>query len=60
MLDREPGSCGAPSATHSQPWSWRQAGLALGGVFLYAASDELHQHLIPGRTGQVSAVGVDG
>ena len=40
-------------------WSWPQARLALVLVFLYAASDELHQAFVPGRTGQVSDVFVD-
>ncbi|WP_347862331.1 VanZ family protein [Salimicrobium sp. PL1-032A] len=34
--------------------------VALGGGLLYAASDELHQTFIPGRSGQVSDVGIDG
>ena len=48
------------SHTPAQPgWLWSQAGLALGGVLLYAASDEFHQTFVPGRTGQVSDVIVD-
>lgn len=47
-------------ATHpSRQWRWNEAGLALGLVFIYSASDELHQTFIPGRTGQVSDVVVD-
>ena len=40
-------------------WRWDEAGLALALVFLYAASDELHQVFVPMRTGQVSDVMVD-
>ncbi|MEI8037867.1 MAG: VanZ family protein [Verrucomicrobiota bacterium] len=47
------------SPTRPRPWIWGEAGLALGLVFLYAASDELHQTFIPGRTGQASDVAVD-
>ena len=42
-----------------QPWRWSQAAIALLIVALYAASDEYHQTLVPGRTGQVSDVFVD-
>ncbi|MBW8864475.1 MAG: VanZ family protein [Verrucomicrobia bacterium] len=41
------------------PWRQDQAGLALAIVLLYAASDELHQVFIPGRTALVSDVIVD-
>jgi VanZ family protein len=47
----------APSP--SRPWLWTEAGLTLAIVFLYAASDELHQVFVPGRTGQISDVFVD-
>jgi VanZ family protein len=40
-------------------WYWPEAGLALAGVFLYAASDEFHQSFIPGRTPLVSDVFID-
>jgi VanZ family protein len=43
----------------ARPWHWNEAGLALALVFLYAASDELHQVFVPGRTGQISDVVVD-
>lgn len=43
----------------SRCWHWDEAGLALALVFLYAASDELHQVFVPGRTGQISDVVVD-
>jgi VanZ family protein len=42
-----------------RPWRWDEVGLALAIVFLYAASDELHQVFVPGRTGQISDVVVD-
>ena len=48
-----------PPPPSPRPWNWGEAGLALGVVFLYAASDELHQCFVPGRTGQASDVAVD-
>jgi len=42
-----------------RPWRWSQAGLALLAVLLYAATDEIHQTFVPGRTGQVSDVFID-
>ena len=43
----------------SPVWRWDEAGLALALVFLYSASDELHQVFVPSRTGQISDVLVD-
>ena len=40
-------------------WRWDEAGLALAGVFLYAASDEFHQIFVPSRTALVSDVFID-
>ena len=40
-------------------WRWDEAGLALAIVFLYAASDELHQAFVPTRTALVSDVFID-
>jgi VanZ family protein len=40
-------------------WRWAEAGLALSIVFLYGASDELHQVFIPNRTAQISDVLID-
>ena len=40
-------------------WRWAQAGLALAGVLVYAASDEFHQAFVPGRTALVSDVLID-
>jgi VanZ family protein len=48
-----------PTRKDLRPWRWNEAGLALALVFLYAASDELHQVFIPSRTGQISDVVVD-
>jgi len=46
-------------STVNRQWRWSQAGLALAIVLLYAASDEIHQMFVPGRTGQISDVMVD-
>lgn len=40
-------------------WLWPEAGLALATVFLYSASDELHQVFVPTRTALVSDVVID-
>ena len=48
-----------PVKNDPRPWLWPEAGLALAIVFLYSASDELHQVFVPSRTGQVSDVLVD-
>jgi VanZ family protein len=48
-----------PRRDDVRPWRWDQAGLALALVFLYAASDELHQVFVPDRTGMVSDIFVD-
>ncbi len=48
-----------PSKNDRRPWSWTEAGLSLAIVFLYAASDELHQVFVPSRTAQVSDVMID-
>jgi len=42
-----------------RPWSWREAGLALGLATLYAASDEVHQLFVPSREGCVQDVVID-
>ena len=41
------------------PWRWDECGLAIAGVFLYAASDELHQVFVPTRTAHVTDVLID-
>jgi len=38
---------------------WIPAGLAFVICVLYAASDEIHQLFVPGRSGQLSDVGID-
>ena len=48
-----------PGLKDRRPWRRDEAGLALAIVLLYAASDELHQVFVPGRTGQFSDVVVD-
>lgn len=48
-----------PVKNDPRPWLWPEAGLALALVFLYAASDELHQAFVPTRTAQISDVLVD-
>ena len=47
------------SSRPPHPWNWSEAAQALGLVLVYAASDELHQCFVPGRTGKVSDVVVD-
>lgn len=48
-----------PQKNDSRPWRWDEAGLALSVVFLYAASDELHQVFVALRTALVSDVVID-
>ena len=48
-----------PAKNDPRPWLWPEAGRALALVFLYSASDELHQVFVPSRTGQVADVLVD-
>lgn len=45
--------------TAPRRWHWPAAGLALAGVFLYAASDEFHQSFVPGRTALISDMFID-
>ena len=39
-----------PARKDDRPWSWRTAGMALGAVVIYAASDEFHQTFVANRT----------
>ena len=48
-----------PRRNDRRPWRWDEAGLALAILFLYAATDELHQVYVPTRTAEVSDVIVD-
>lgn len=48
-----------PQKNNPRPWVWPEAGLALALVWLYSASDELHQVFVPTRTGMVSDVFID-
>ena len=48
-----------PQRADIRPWRWPEAGLAVAMVFLYSASDELHQVFVPSRTGLVSDVCID-
>jgi len=40
-------------------WSWKLAGLVLLLAFLYASSDEWHQHFVPNREGRPMDVVID-
>ncbi|HVU28345.1 MAG TPA: VanZ family protein [Verrucomicrobiae bacterium] len=48
-----------PAKNDPRPWNWRQAGLALFLVFLYAGSDEIHQIFVPTRTARFHDVVID-
>lgn len=48
-----------PVKNDPRPWLWPEAGLALAFVFMYAASDELHQVFVPTRTAHVTDVLID-
>jgi VanZ family protein len=48
-----------PQKNEHRHWRWDEAGLALSVVFLYAASDELHQVFVALRTALVSDVVID-
>jgi VanZ family protein len=48
-----------PQKGDPRPWRWDEAGLALAGVFAYAASDEFHQIFVPTRTAHVTDVLID-
>ena len=48
-----------PPATPTNPWPWKTAGLILLIAFLYAASDEIHQHFVPNREGRPMDVLID-
>jgi len=50
-----------PAAPEQVPggWRWDEAGLALAGVFAYAATDEFHQIFVPTRTPLLTDVLID-
>jgi VanZ family protein len=48
-----------PLPNDSQSWNWHKTGLVLALVFLYAASDEIHQIFVPTRTAHVTDVLID-
>src|SRR4029077_19107472 len=48
-----------PVKPDPRPWSWRHAGLAILLVTIYAATDEFHQHFVPGREGCLRDVLID-
>ncbi|MGA9876053.1 MAG: VanZ family protein, partial [Solirubrobacteraceae bacterium] len=47
------------SKNNLPPWSWPKAGGTLLIVFLYAASDEIHQIFVPTRTARIHDVVID-
>ena len=47
------------SQNHLPAWSWPKVGGTLLIVFLYSATDEIHQTFVPTRTGQFSDVVID-
>ena len=48
-----------PVRRDPRPWNWREAGIAILIVFLYASTDEFHQRFVPTRTPMVSDVFID-
>ena len=48
-----------PAKNFARPWNWREAGLALLLVALYAASDEFHQSFVATRTPHLHDVALD-
>ena len=42
-----------------EPWTWRQAALAVALATLYGVTDEIHQTYVPLRTGHLVDVGWD-
>ena len=52
------GGLGAPKRSEGG-WRWDEAGLSLAIIFLYAASDELHQVFVALRTALVSDIIID-
>jgi len=48
-----------PQKDQPRPWNWREAGMALLIVAIYAATDEFHQIFVPTRTPAVHDVVID-
>ena len=48
-----------PVKNDPQPWSWREVKVVLLVVFLYAATDEIHQIFVFSRTPQAHDVALD-
>ena len=48
-----------PVWNRPRPWSNRHAAFAVGLSFLYAVTDELHQHFVPNRQGNPYDVLID-
>lgn len=48
-----------PVWRHPRPWSNPHAAFVIGLCFLYAVSDELHQHFVPNRQGNPYDVLID-
>jgi VanZ family protein len=48
-----------PQKDRPRPWNWREAGMALLIVAIYAATDEFHQIFVPTRTPAVHDVVID-
>lgn len=48
-----------PVRGDTRPWNWREAAFAFGFAVLFAASDEIHQSLVPNREGRVADVLLD-
>jgi len=47
------------SKNYLPDWSWPKVGGTMLVVFIYAATDELHQSLVPTRTARISDVFID-
>src|SRR6476620_3341841 len=48
-----------PKRDDPRPWSWREGGLAILFVALYASTDEFHQLFVPTREASVKDVCLD-
>jgi len=48
-----------PVRRDARPWSWREAGIAVLFVAIYAATDEFHQSFVPSRDANPRDVLID-